>query len=174
MSFFVSTQPLFYWSCQCYSLGFHHPRVDGRSQAISDRLANLVTILIPEAQRDQANVSVGTWWCRVSGCFHFQWTGDRIFVLDAGFLDRTDRSGDAPSGDNIHSWRKNHPFLKLKRTTLTFVAQQSHPACPRTVCADLFQYLQQLPGWVFMSLMDAYGLSLVSVQVWGTLWDSWA
>ena len=31
---------------------------------------------------------------------------------------------------------------------------------------------QQLPGGVFMALMDAYGLSLVSVQAWGLLWGA--
>jgi DHA3 family multidrug efflux protein-like MFS transporter len=34
----------------------------------------------------------------------------------------------------------------------------------------LFATFNNLLGGVFMSLMDAYGLSLVSVQVWGILW----
>jgi DHA3 family multidrug efflux protein-like MFS transporter len=33
-----------------------------------------------------------------------------------------------------------------------------------------FNTLNNFLGGVFMSLMDAYGLSLVSVQVWGVLW----
>lgn len=34
----------------------------------------------------------------------------------------------------------------------------------------LFNCFNNFLGGVFMALMDAYGLSLVSVQVWGTLW----
>ena len=34
----------------------------------------------------------------------------------------------------------------------------------------LFQTFNNFLGGVFMALMDAYGLLLVSVQVWGILW----
>ncbi len=41
---------------------------------------------------------------------------------------------------------------------------------PGLMALILFSTFNNLLGGVFMSLMDAYGLSLVSVQVWGTLW----
>lgn len=41
---------------------------------------------------------------------------------------------------------------------------------PGLVGLILFTTFNNLLGGVFMALMDAYGLSLVSVEVWGTLW----
>jgi DHA3 family multidrug efflux protein-like MFS transporter len=41
---------------------------------------------------------------------------------------------------------------------------------PGLTALILFSAFNNLLGGVFMALMDAYGLSLVSVQVWGLLW----
>jgi len=41
---------------------------------------------------------------------------------------------------------------------------------PGLTALIVFSAFNNLLGGVFMSLMDAYGLSLVSVQVWGLLW----
>ncbi len=41
---------------------------------------------------------------------------------------------------------------------------------PGLIPLIIFTTLNNLLGGVFMALMDAYGLSLVSVQVWGALW----
>lgn len=41
---------------------------------------------------------------------------------------------------------------------------------PGLVGLIVFTTFNNLLGGVFMALMDAYGLSLVSVEVWGTLW----
>lgn len=41
---------------------------------------------------------------------------------------------------------------------------------PGLIALIIFTTFNNLLGGVFMALMDAYGLSLVSVQVWGTLW----
>jgi MFS transporter, DHA3 family, multidrug efflux protein len=43
-------------------------------------------------------------------------------------------------------------------------------AVPGLLALILFTTLNNLLGGVFMGLMDAYGLSLVSVEVWGLLW----
>lgn len=43
-------------------------------------------------------------------------------------------------------------------------------AVPGLFALILFTTFNNFLGGVFMSLMDAYGLSLVSVQVWGMLW----
>lgn len=49
----------------------------------------------------------------------------------------------------------------------TFKVVQSIPGLFGLI---LFTTFNNLLGGVFMALMDAYGLSLVSIQVWGTLW----
>jgi len=41
---------------------------------------------------------------------------------------------------------------------------------PGLLALIFFQTFNNFLGGIFMSLMDAYGLMLVSVQVWGTLW----
>jgi DHA3 family multidrug efflux protein-like MFS transporter len=41
---------------------------------------------------------------------------------------------------------------------------------PGLLALILFHCFNNFLGGVFMSLMDAYGLSLVSVQIWGALW----
>jgi DHA3 family multidrug efflux protein-like MFS transporter len=43
-------------------------------------------------------------------------------------------------------------------------------AVPGLIALIFFTTFNNFLGGVFMSLMDAYGLSLVSVEVWGTLW----
>lgn len=43
-------------------------------------------------------------------------------------------------------------------------------AVPGLLALILFSTFNNFLGGVFMALMDAYGLSLVSVQVWGLLW----
>lgn len=43
-------------------------------------------------------------------------------------------------------------------------------AVPGLIGLIAFNTFNNFLGGVFMALMDAYGLSLVSVQVWGTLW----
>jgi MFS transporter, DHA3 family, multidrug efflux protein len=45
-------------------------------------------------------------------------------------------------------------------------------AVPGLFALILFTTFNNFLGGVFMSLMDAYGLSLVSVQVWGLLWGA--
>jgi DHA3 family multidrug efflux protein-like MFS transporter len=43
-------------------------------------------------------------------------------------------------------------------------------AIPGLLALIFFQTFNNFLGGVFMALMDAYGLSLVSVQVWGVMW----
>jgi len=43
-------------------------------------------------------------------------------------------------------------------------------AIPGLVALIVFNSINNLLGGVFMALMDAYGLSLVSVQTWGLMW----
>lgn len=61
---------------------------------------------------------------------------------------------------------EDHPDFKgEKRSTLKLIRQT-----PGFTGLLFFAIFNNLLGGVFMALMDAYGLSLVSVQSWGILW----
>ena len=49
-------------------------------------------------------------------------------------------------------------------------ARNESAAVPGLFALIFFTTFNNFVGGVFMALMDAYGLSLVSVQTWGTLW----
>jgi MFS transporter, DHA3 family, multidrug efflux protein len=136
-------------------------------------LSTLVTILIPEETRDKANGMVGTangvaflaasiFSGLAIGFLGIFWV--LVFAIGLGVL------------VIIHLW------------TITIPEQQIAHAEANTDKIDIrgtigairlvpglfglifFNTFNNFLGGVFMSLMDAYGLLLVSVQVWGALW----
>lgn len=136
-------------------------------------LPTLVTILIPEDSRDKANGLVGT-------------TTGIIFLITSaisGFL--VGHSGmylvlilamvvmtvsiahlstmKIPENEIVHLDGK--PARLDIRGTFVVVA-----AIPGLLALIFFTTFNNFLGGVFMGLMDAYGLSLVSVQTWGVLW----
>jgi DHA3 family multidrug efflux protein-like MFS transporter len=136
-------------------------------------LPTLVTILIPEDSRDKANGLVGT-------------TTGVIFLITSaisGFL--VGHSGmylvlilamvvmafslvhlfmmEIPENEIVHLDGK--PGKVDLRGTFAVVV-----AIPGMIALIFFTTFNNFLGGVFMGLMDAYGLSLVSVQVWGVLW----
>ncbi|HET7144876.1 MAG TPA: MFS transporter [Anaerolineales bacterium] len=136
-------------------------------------LPTLVTILIPEDSRDKANGLVGT-------------TTGIIFLITSaisGFL--VGHSGmylvlilamvvmavsivhlsimKIPENEIVHLDGK--PARVDLRGTFAVVV-----AIPGLIALIFFSAFNNFLGGVFMGLMDAYGLSLVSVQVWGVLW----
>ncbi len=136
-------------------------------------LPTLVTILIPEDSRDKANGLVGT-------------TTGIIFLITSaisGFL--VGHSGmylvlilamvvmalslvhlftmEIPENEIVHLDGK--PGKVDLRGTFAAVV-----AIPGLIALIFFSAFNNFLGGVFMGLMDAYGLSLVSVQVWGVLW----
>lgn len=136
-------------------------------------LPTLVTILIPEDSRDRANGMVGT-------------TTGVIFLITSaisGLL--VGHSGmylvlilaivvmalsilhlffmDIPEKEIVHL--EGQPPRVDLRGTIAVVA-----AIPGLIALIIFTTFNNFLGGVFMGLMDAYGLSLVSVQVWGILW----
>lgn len=137
-------------------------------------LPTLVTLLVPVENRDKANGLVGT----VSGTAFFivsaisgflvGWGGMYYVFLIAIVLTLTAiihliflpieekkivHSADKPKKIDI-------------KGTLAAIGK-----VPGLMALILFTTCNNLLGGVFMSLMDAYGLSLVSVQVWGLLWS---
>ncbi|MGQ0603663.1 MAG: MFS transporter [Anaerolineales bacterium] len=145
----------------------------GNLRAIA--LSTLVTILIPEDGRDKANGLVGT-------------------ANGVAFLAASIFSGLAVGYLGVY-WMM---IIAIGLTVLVVVhlltlsipqsAPDAHPAEAKTDSIDVrgtirviglvpglfglifFHTFNNFLGGVFMSLMDAYGLLLVSVQVWGALW----
>lgn len=136
-------------------------------------LPTLVTLLVPTETRDKANGLVGT----VSGTAFFivsaisgflvGWGGmyyvfliaialTLIAIIHLAFLPIEEKK-------IVHSVDK--PKKIDIKGTIAAIGN-----VPGLLALILFTTCNNLLGGVFMSLMDAYGLSLVSVQVWGLLW----
>jgi MFS transporter, DHA3 family, multidrug efflux protein len=136
-------------------------------------LPTLVTVLIPEERRDRANGLVGTTsglsflivfvisslLVGLGGMFWvlllaIALTGATIVHLLAL---RVPEKATAHSAENPHR-------IDIRGTV------QAIGAVPGLFVLLLFTTFNNFLGGVFMALMDPYGLSLVSVEVWGLLW----
>lgn len=136
-------------------------------------LSTLVTILVDEKERDKANGLVGTvngiafaitsvFSGLVIGFLGMGWALVISIVLTFVTL--------------LHLLPIRIPEKKVKTTEEepkeldlrgTITAIKNVPGLAGLI---IFTTFNNLLGGVFMALMDAYGLSLVSVQVWGMLW----
>ena len=136
-------------------------------------LPTVVTFLVPEKIRDKANGLVGT----------SNGVGFLVTSVISGFL--VGRSGmyevllltiivtvaamihlafvSVPEKDVIHT--EDKPKKIDIRGTMKVIG-----LIPGLGALIVFNSINNLLGGVFMALMDAYGLSLVSVQTWGLLW----
>ncbi|WP_026620430.1 MFS transporter, DHA3 family, multidrug efflux protein (plasmid) [Ensifer sp. WSM1721] len=138
-------------------------------------LPTLVTVLIPEGSRDKANGLVG-------------------MVTGIGFLSTSVISGFLVAwGGMVATLAFALVLTFLAFTHLTFIqirethveAAPDQPAEPKRVdirgtvaviaavpglfALIFFATFNNFLGGIFMALLDAYGLSLVSVQIWGLL-----
>jgi DHA3 family multidrug efflux protein-like MFS transporter len=136
-------------------------------------LPTVVTILIPEDRRDKANGLVGT----VNG------VGFLVTSVISGFL--VGYSGMyhvlvlaivVTLGAIIHLFFVNveekkivHTDSKPQKIDIKGTVKVINNV-PGLMALILFATFNNFLGGVFMALMDAYGLNLVSVQVWGLLW----
>lgn len=136
-------------------------------------LPTLVTILIPEGRRDRANGLVGT----ISGASFLVTSVISGFLVAAGGMFYALILGMVIlAASLIHLLLISVPEKGIvhtegmsKKVDLrgTWKIVRSVPGL---VALILFTTFNNFLGGVFMALMDAYGLSLVSVQVWGMLW----
>ena len=143
-------------------------------------LSTLVTILVVEEERDKANGLVGT----ANGV---SFLGASIFSgLAVGYLGIPWVLGIAIAMSvlvMVHLWTLNIPDLPKKRLEEMTTEEQANmhsidirgtirviQLVPGLFGLIFFHTFNNFLGGIFMSLMDAYGLLLVSVQVWGTLW----
>jgi MFS transporter, DHA3 family, multidrug efflux protein len=138
-------------------------------------IPTLVTIMVPEGNRDKANGLTGTA------------TGVSFLVVSVisglliGFGGMHVVLGFAiamtvlaichlltvtiPEKDIVHT-EDNKKEIDLKGTI------KAVRAVPGLFALIIFATFNNFLGGVFMALMDAYGLSMVSVQVWGLLWGA--
>ncbi len=138
-------------------------------------LATLVTILIPEDRRDKANGLVGMvsgigflTTSMISGVL-VAWGGMLATLLLALALTAIvflhlltvalDEGRPAPSADTPAEPKR----VDLKGTIAVIAG------VPGLFALILFACFNNFLGGVFMALLDAYGLSLVSVEIWGIL-----
>lgn len=136
-------------------------------------LPTLVTILIPTGQRDKANGLVGTAngtsflvTSLISGILVA--AGGMLYVLLLALVVLT--------ASILHIWLLPLPEKGIAHNdtapqkidlkgTYRLVA-----AAPGLLALIVFTTFNNFLGGVFMALMDAYGLSMMSVQLWGLLW----
>lgn len=136
-------------------------------------LPTLVTILIPEDSRDKANGLVGTTTgviflitSAISGFLVAHSGMYLVFILALIVMTLSIAhllSLNIPEKEIVHL--EGQPPKVDLRGTLAVVT-----AIPGLIALIFFSTFNNFLGGVFMGLMDAYGLSLVSVQVWGVLW----
>lgn len=139
-------------------------------------LPTMVTILIPENKRDKANGLVGT----ASGVSFLVtsvisgllvWAGGMLYALILAiviiligalhiWLIRVPERGIVHIGDDATKKVDLKGTYKVVKNV------------PGLLALILFSTFNNFLGGVFMALMDAYGLSLMSVQAWGFLWGA--
>jgi DHA3 family multidrug efflux protein-like MFS transporter len=147
--------------------------VAGNARAVV--LSTCVTILVPERHRDRANGVVGTvtglsfaitsvFSGLIIGSVGMGWAYIVALVLTAGALAHVATIGfDEPEPT---------PRGASDSTSVFDVrgAVEAIRAVPGLALLVFLAAFNNLLGGVFMALMDAYGLELVSVEVWGVLW----
>lgn len=134
----------------------------------------IVTLLFKEEERGQANGLVG-----MSMGVTFMFTSV-LSGLAIGFLGMGISLACALAGTvlalldlilvripepELHESHPDHPKNREKLSTLALIR-----STPGFYTLVFFAIFNNVLGGVFMALMDAYGLSLVSVQSWGTIW----
>lgn len=139
-------------------------------------LSTCVTLLVPDAQRDRANGMVGTitgvsfaitsvFSGLVIGGLGMGWAYYMSITLTGAALVHVTRiripEGDPePTADGV-----NRPWAVDVQGAVDAIR-----AVPGLTMLIFLAAFNNLVAGVFMALMDAYGLTLVSVETWGLLW----
>lgn len=137
-------------------------------------IPTLITILVPEKDRDKANGLFGT-VMGISFSITNVASGLVLGYLGMGVVLITSIAFTVltllhvltisiPEKKVIHTEHEEPKKVDIKGTIKVI------SSIPGLFALILFTTFNNLLGGVFMALMDAYGLSLVSVQVWGVLW----
>jgi DHA3 family multidrug efflux protein-like MFS transporter len=134
-------------------------------------LSTLVTLLVPEPGRDRANGLVGTangvaflvasiLSGMAVGFLGIYWM--LVFAIGASLLVIVHMATVAVPETSVVQAAKDSVDIRGTIRVIQLV--------PGLFALIFFHTFNNFLGGVFMSLMDAYGLLLVSVQVWGTMW----
>lgn len=143
-------------------------------------LSTLVTIMVPEDHRDKANGLVGTangvaflaasilsglviGYLGITTVFAGAVIATALIMAHLLTLAIPDLPGHTDASDHA-AHAPQHKGVDI-RGTIRIIR-----LVPGLLALIFFQTFNNFLGGVFMSLMDAYGLSLVSVQAWGVLW----
>lgn len=136
-------------------------------------LPTIVTFLFSEDKRDKANGMVGT----ASGVSFLVVSVISAFLVGySGMFHVLLLAGITSVLGIIHLW-----FIPIEEKSIVHLDHHESKidikgtfkviaAVPGLLALIFFTTFNNFLGGVFMSLMDAYGLSLVSVQMWGILW----
>ena len=139
-------------------------------------MPTLVTILIPEDRRDKANGLVGS----ASGVSFLVTSAlSGLLVAWNGMLSTLVLAVAILALSIVHLW-----FVKVPEKGVVHIEGQEPPdrkvdlkgtfrlvrKVPGLWALILFSTFNNFLGGVFMALMDAYGLELMTVQAWGFLW----
>ncbi|MBW0117964.1 MFS transporter [Pseudonocardia abyssalis] len=138
-------------------------------------LSTTVTLLVPTERRDRANGLIGTTsgvsflvtsvisglLVGLSGMFHAIVLALVIVGMSVVHLFAVRIPGDRPAAVEGDSGRVD------LRGTIAVVA-----ALPGLLALIAFSTINNFLGGVYMALLDAYGLSLMSVQAWGLLFGA--
>ena len=164
------TSPWFWMLVAATLLG----SVAGQMRGIA--LSTCVTLLVPEDQRDRANGMVGTvtglsfaitsvFSGLVIGQLGMGWALYGSLALTAAALFHiTTVRFDEPEPEPVDPGAPRRPAVDVRG------ALEAIRAVPGLGLLIGLAACNNLLGGVFMALMDAYGLSLVSVETWGLLW----
>lgn len=137
-------------------------------------IPTLVTVLVPENSRDKANGLFGTVMgisfsiTSVASGLVLGFGGMGIVLVSSIVLTIVSllhlMTINIPEKKVIHTEHDEPKKVDIKGTI------KAIKNIPGLFALIFFTTFNNLLGGVFMALMDAYGLSLVSVQVWGVLW----
>lgn len=140
-------------------------------------LPTVVTLLVPEAVRDRANGLVGT---STGVSFLVTSVISGLLVAYDGMRSALVLAIVVMVVSLVHLARLEVPEPEIVRTSAGDPGHGIDLAgtvrlvrgVPGLVALIGFACFNNFLGGTFMALMDAYGLSLVSVQVWGLLWGA--
>lgn len=136
-------------------------------------LSTLVTVLIPEPERDKANGMVGTtngvsflvssiFSGLIIGFLGIFWM--LVLALGLTLLTFLHIGLVTIPEEGIAHGNETTKRIDIRGTI------QALNAMPGLFALIFFNTINNFLGGVFMALMDAYGLALVTVQTWGVLW----
>lgn len=143
-------------------------------------IPTLVTLLVPEDKRDRANGMMGTMFGvsfaitsiasgLILGFAGMGWvlvTAIMLTILAIGHLLTISISEKKIIHTHADPHTEQPKSIDVKGTIKVI------SSIPGLFALIFFTTFNNFLGGVFMALMDAYGLTLVSVQVWGLLWGA--